>query len=323
MYKFYLLLLFFVLFRRPAEAAKVAAIGGISFPNAYYSPDPPPMADFKTLIVPIKKAGNLIIVEATVDSLEGNFVLDTGAPYLVLNETYFRDAPQIAAQESGGINGSTRSFTTVVHNFNILDLKYSRLTADVTDLSAIENGRGIKILGLLGTRLFAKFAITVDLVKSVLYIQKLDLAGNIPETEKLYHNRSMMSPFKYLNDVIYIKAAINNATRWFAFDSAAETNLLDYESSKKLVKAMQVINRTKVTGIGGTGFEVIYAKFDQLTVGDHVFTQNHVLLTDLEKMGKAYDHTVEGILGYDFFARGVFTINFVKKEFEMYIYNNQ
>ena len=42
-----------------------------------------------------------------------------------------------------------------------------------------------------------------------------------------------------------------------------------------------------------------------------------------KKMGKAYDHTIDGILGYDFFVRGVFSINFVKKEFEMYIYNNQ
>ena len=323
MYKFYLLLLLFILFGHNTDAAKVPVIGGISFPDAYYSPDPPPLADFKTLIVPLKKAGNLIIIEATVDSLEGNFVLDTGAPYLVLNETYFRNSPHLVMGESEGINGPSASFTIVVHNFNILDLKYSRLTADVTDLSAIENGRGIKILGLLGTRLLSKFIVTVDLAKGVLYIQKPDRDGNIPETEKVYHNRSMVAPFRYLNDIIYLKAAVNGTNRWFAFDTGAETNLLDYDRSKNLVKSMQVINRSKVTGVGGTGFEVIYARFDQLVVGDHLFTQNHILLTDLEKMGKAYDHTVEGILGSDFFARGVFTINFVKKEFEMYIYNNQ
>jgi hypothetical protein len=178
-------------------------------------------------------------------------------------------------------------------------------------------------LGLLGTRLFAKFIVTVDLFKGVMYIQKPDRDGNIPETEKIYRNRLMVSPFKCLNDVIYIRGAINGTNRWFAFDTGAETNLLDYDRSKKLVKDMQVISRSKVTGVGGTGFEVIYARFDQLTIGDHLFTQNHILLTDLEKMGKAYNHTVEGILGYDFFARGVFSINFGKKEFEMYIYNNQ
>ncbi|SHM95497.1 Aspartyl protease [Mucilaginibacter sp. OK098] len=286
-------------------------------------PDPEPYADFTTLVVPIKRAGNLIIVEAQVDSLEGNFVLDTGAPGLVLNETYFRYLPNIDDQEAAGINGaSSSSFTTYVRNFKILDLQYSRLTAHVTDLSFIENGRNIKILGLLGTRLFSKFAITVDIFHNVLYIQKLDKNGNIPESERIFHDRLMVSPFKLLNDVIFLKGTINNYTLWFAFDTAAETNLLDYDRTKKMIPSMQVIGRSKLTGVGGSNFEVLYAKFDELTVADHTFTKNRTLITDLEKMGKAYGHTMDGILGYDFFARGIFTINFVKKEFEMYIYNN-
>jgi len=306
------------------SAGKRVTIGNISFKNARVDPDPPPFADFKTLAVPIKRAGNLIIVEAMVDSVEGNFVLDTGAPYLVLNETYFRDAPKIADQESGGINGtSSGSFTTEVHNFKILDLTYSRLTADVTDLSFIENGRGIKILGLLGNRLFTKFALTVDLFRNVLYIQKLDNNGNIPETERIYSDRFMVSPFRYLNDVVFLKGTFENTTFWFAFDSAAETNLLDYRKTKRMQDSMTVINRSKLTGVGGSSFEVIYARFDNLIVGDRKFMKNHVLLTDLEKMGRTYDYKVDGILGYDFFVRGIFTINYVKKEFEMYIYTYQ
>jgi len=299
------------------------AIGNISFKTISNDPDPAPYADFKTLVVPIKRAGNLIIVEAQVDSLEGNFVFDTGAPDLVLNATYFRYLPKIDDQETGGISGTAaESFTTYVHNFKILDLQYSRLTAHVTDLSFIENGRNIKVLGLLGTRLFSKFAVTVDLFKNVLYIQKLDKDGNIPLTERIFHDRLMVSSFMYANDVVFLKGQVNNSTLWFAFDSAAETNLLDYDRSKKLLASMQVIGRSKLTGVGGSKLEVIYAKFDNLTVGDHLFINNRTLITNLEKMGKAYGHSVDGILGYDFFVRGIFTINFVKKEFEMYIYNN-
>jgi len=325
MRRLYFLFLFIICFNS-VSGNKRLAVADITFKNAAYDPgpDPAPYADFKTLVVPIKRAGNLIIVEATVDTLEGNFVLDTGAPYLVLNETYFRDAPRIADQDAAGINGaSSGAFATVVHNFNILDLHYDRLTADVTDLSSIENGRNIKILGLLGTRLFSKFAITVDLFRNVLYIQKLDKNGNIPETERVFRDRFMVSPIRFLNDVVFLKGSVNNKEFWFAFDTAAETNLLDYDKCKKLMDNMEVINRAKVTGVGGSSFEVIYARFDQLIVGDRMFMKNRVLLTDLEKMGKAYGYGVDGILGYDFFVRGIFTINFVKKEFEMYIYTNQ
>lgn len=320
----YLLILFVLSLALQGKCAGKVTIGGISFKHTLVDIDPAPYGDFKTLIVPIKRAGNLIIVEAQVDSLEGNFVFDTGAPYLVLNATYFRDAPQIHEQQAAGINGeAANTFTTVVHNFTILDLHYSKLTADVTDLSGIENGRGLKILGLLGTRLFSKLAVTIDLQNNLLYIHKLDDDGNIPAEEEIFHNPALKTSFKFLDDIIFLKGSINDKGMWFVFDSGAETNLLDYDKSKKIIKKMQILNRSKLTGVGGSSFEVLYARFDKLTVGDQDFMHNRILITNLEKMGKAYDHTIDGILGYDFFARGVFSINFVKKEFEMYIYNNQ
>ncbi|UOE47361.1 aspartyl protease family protein [Mucilaginibacter sp. SMC90] len=307
-----------------AEGGERVTISGLTFKNVKSYPDPSPTGDFKTLVIPIKRAGNLIVIEAQIDTLEGNFVLDTGAPYLVLNETYFRYMPHVAEQESAGVNGyANSSFTTYVRNLNILDLHYPKLRADVTDLSAIENGKGIKILGLLGTRLFADFAITVDLFRNSLYIQKLDENGNIPEAEKVFHDRFMVSPFRMLNDVILMKGTINDNSLWFAFDSAAETSLLDYRRSKKLIPEMEVVSRTKIMGIGGTSIEVIYTRFDNLVVGDRKYMKNRILITNLEKMGNAYGYKIDGVLGYDFFVRGIFTINFVKKEFEMYIYSNQ
>jgi len=304
--------------------ADKATIGGISFAEALAQEDPAPSGDFTTLVVPIKRAGNLIIVEAQVDSVEGNFVLDTGAPYLVLNETYFRDEPHISEKQTGGINGeSDGTFTTEVHDFNILDLHYSRLTADVTDLSAIENGRGMKILGLLGTRLFSRLAITVDLKNNLLYIHKLDSDGNIPADEEVFHNPILTAPILYMNDILFLNGSINNKSVLFVFDSGAETNLMDYGISRKILKSMQIINRSELTGVGGSKFEVLYARSNNLVIGGQVFANNHFLITNLKEMGRAYDHDIDGILGCDFFTRGVFTINFVKKEFEMYIYNNQ
>jgi len=324
MFRVYLLFAFLTFCCLGAAGSGKTTINGITFKNVQPNPDPSPTGDFKTLVIPIKRAGNLIVIEAQIDTLEGNFVLDTGAPYLVLNETYFRDLPHVAEQESAGINGvAGSSFTTYIRNFNILDLHYPRLRADVTDLSSIENSKGIKILGLLGTRLFSDFAITIDLFRNTLYIQKLDENGNIPPAEKVFHDRFMVSPFRILNDVILMKGTVNDNSLWFAFDSAAETSLLDYRRSKKLMPDMEVVSRSKIMGIGGTSIEVIYTRFDNLVVGDRKYMKNRILITNLEKMGNAYGYKIDGVLGYDFFVRGIFTINFVKKEFEMYIYSNQ
>ncbi|RCH55092.1 hypothetical protein DJ568_07830 [Mucilaginibacter hurinus] len=307
-----------------ANAHKVK-VGGAEIDVLYYEPDPDPetYGDFKTLVVPIKRAGNLLIVEAKIDSLTGNFVLDTGAPHLVLNATYFRDMPRISDHQSGGINGEVaNTFKTEVTGFSILDLSYRRLRADVTDLSAIENGRNIKIFGLLGTRMFSKFAITVDIFQNVLYIHKLDETGAIPAAEQVYHDPYLKTSFKLMNDVIFLKGNINSThDMWFAFDTGAEINLMDYRKSKKLAEKMEILSTSKLTGVGNNpSLQIIYARFDNLLVGDRVFMKNRVMLTNLDNMGKAYGHSVDGILGYDFFMRGIFTVNFVKKEFEMYTY---
>ncbi|NCD71763.1 pepsin/retropepsin-like aspartic protease family protein [Mucilaginibacter agri] len=287
--------------------------------------DSDPYGDFKVLTIPIKRAGNLILVEAQVDSVAGNFLLDTGAPYLILNATYFRYLPKITEQDAGGINGRTAgTFTAVVHNFSLgFDLHYDRLVADVTDLSGIENSKQVKILGLLGTRLFAKLAITIDLNKNLLYVHKLDSKGEIIPAERVFNTPTVKITFRYMNDVIFIKGTVSDKSMWFAFDTGAETNMIDYHAPKKIIKSLQVINRSKVTGVGGSSYEIIYARFEKLIIGDYPFISNRVLVSNLENIGKAYGYTVDGILGYDFFARGVFTVNFAKKEFEMYIYNQQ
>ena len=315
-------LLLSVLYWNTGACSDKIDLGGIHIKALNNDPDP--YGDFSTLVVPIKRAGNLIIIEAQIDTLEGNFILDTGAPYLVLNTTYFRDSPKIEEQETGGVNGaSSGTFTTVIKNFSILDLHYSKLTADVTDLSSLENERHIKILGLIGTRLFSKLAITVDLFHNVLYIHKLDENGNIRPGEQLYDHPQLKTSFKFMTDVIYLKGAINNKSMWFAFDTGSEVTLLDYNHSKKILQSMEAINRLKLTGIGGSKFEIINVKLDKMTIGDQVFLNNRILITNLEKMGHFYGQSIDGILGYDFFVRGIFTINFVKKEFEMYIYSNQ
>ncbi len=51
--------------------------------------DPKPQGNFEKLIIPLKRAQNFFLIEARIDTLVGNFILDTGAPQLVLNKTYF------------------------------------------------------------------------------------------------------------------------------------------------------------------------------------------------------------------------------------------
>lgn len=151
--------------------------------SIFYSGDP--CDDFKTLVVPIKRIQNLIVVEAQIDTLIGNFILDTGSPILVLNKTYFRkgwDTNAMAANATGSVTPVMR---TRVKNMAIKELYFENLPADINDLGHIENHRGIKILGLLGVSLFTSFEMVIDVQQGVMYLHRVNKEGRVPEEEKL------------------------------------------------------------------------------------------------------------------------------------------
>jgi len=101
-FRFLIVLSFLFAFRDQAKPVIEASVGKIVFKNAYYA-DPLPTGEFTTIVIPIKRAQNLIVVEAKIDTMQGNFILDTGAPYLVLNQTYFRNALRYGDQEAAGL----------------------------------------------------------------------------------------------------------------------------------------------------------------------------------------------------------------------------
>jgi len=62
-------------------------------PVIQFFPEPIVSSDSVNVTIPFNRAGNLIIIKAIADTTEGNFILDTGAPHLVLNMTYFVAIP--------------------------------------------------------------------------------------------------------------------------------------------------------------------------------------------------------------------------------------
>ena len=52
--------------------------------------DPIIYSDSPSFVIPFTRTGNLILIQAKADTTNGYYVLDTGAPGLVLNLTYFR-----------------------------------------------------------------------------------------------------------------------------------------------------------------------------------------------------------------------------------------
>ena len=286
-------------------------------------PDPIISSDSATCILPFTRAGNLILIAAKVDSITGNFILDTGAPNLVLNITYFRNYPVNVSsdQEQSGISGSSAPrVQTEIDQFSLGPVKYRRVEADMLNLGHIENSKGVKILGLLGLQLFRQFEMIIDYEKSVIYLHLISKKESKTYQSGLLSDTTLYStvPFDITDNKIITKLEIAGKKLRFIIDCGAETNLLDSRLPDKIFENVVIGRRVKLTGANDKKIEALYGDLNNMRIGNQDIGSLPVLITNLEKTCLSYISCTDGILGFDFLSLHKIGFNFVNRK--MYIW---
>lgn len=287
----------------------------IIFPNL---PD-----DSATAVLPFSRAGNLILIQATADTTEGSFILDTGCPHLVLNLTYFRDYPTTFAQdeEKSGMTGAISSvLQTQVKRFSFGGMKSFNLTADLVNLGHIENSKGVKVLGLIGMQLLDKLEMIIDYEKSLIYLHR------IARKESSTYRHEMLSddakyhtiPIELVDNRIMVKSEMAGKKLKLIIDSGSESNVLDSRLPDKVFENISINGRIIIAGAGNSKVEALRGEMNSIRIGTQDITALPVLITNLEKTCFSYGGCVDGILGFDFLSLQKIGFNFVTRK--MYIW---
>jgi hypothetical protein len=279
--------------------------------------------DSSSCIIPFTRAGNLILIKAKADTTEGNFILDTGAPNLVLNITYFRDYPSttITDAEQTSVTGSTPMVVkTQVKKFLLGSQTYSGVEADLVNLGAIENSKGVKILGLLGMELFRQCEMIIDYEKSILYLHWISRKEAATYKHEVLKDTSAYRtfPIDLTDNRIIATTEMGGKKLKLIIDCAAESNILDSRLPNKIFENVVVTGRVKLTGVGNKKVDALYGDLKGLKIGTNEIGNLPVLITNLENTCFAYNGCVDGILGFDFLSLHKIGFNFVKRK--MYIW---
>lgn len=294
----------------------------ITISNSISFIDPKPEGDFTKLTIPLKRVQNLFFIEAKVDTLVGNFILDTGAPNLVLNKTYFNDFRVAEGIASFGITGGgNQVYYKHLDSLVIDKLFYQSIDADLVDLGHLENSRGIKILGLLGANLFFGLEMEIDLQNSVVYLYKLDKAGNRLE-DIIQTKPDMEVPLVIENNIMFLNAMVGDKKLRFCLDTGAESNALSNNINNKVLQHFSLTGRTKLGGSGYQTMEVLNGKLDEFFIGEHLFPDMPFILSDISYLQTVYATNLNGVIGYPFFMRGKVIINTKKNLLSMYFYSS-
>lgn len=276
-----------------------------------------PKGNFDTLKIPLKRADNLLLIEGEVDGVRGNFIYDTGAPGLVLNTAYYRQQAIKKNRSSVGVAGSSAEvYETQVKQLRIKELYFENILVELTELSHIENNKGVKILGLLGNALFEEFIVKIDLRKSVIYIIK---PSKIITKEILTRNTINLN-LSYTNNTIFIPMKIDGKNLNVCFDTGAELMVLDNYLPKSVMKNVQLTKRLNLRGTGGQKIEVWSGKLNKLQLQKYNFTETPIIISSLQQLSEAYGQPLDAIIGFNLLEKGIVEINIRKKQFRLYLY---
>lgn len=274
-----------------------------------------PLGDFQQITLPMKRVGRLFLIEARIGDQTGNFVFDTGASTLVLNLTYFRKDLSVVDEPAGGATGNIGEVCqTRVARLELEELYFENILADVISLGHIENRRGVKILGLLGMKMFRNLEMVVDLNSSELHLFRIDREGNRTSATTDPLKTDLLSTIREVGGVAFIQGTIGGKNLGFCLDTGAESNVLSSTESKKVLNTVAITSRSGLTGTGSDAVEVLFGTMTDFLIRQQPMHPMQTMITDLEALAVAYNYPLSGVLGFDFFQKGIVCINLIKKE---------
>lgn len=278
-----------------------------------------PQGNFDTLKIPLKRAGNLLLLEAEVDGLRGDFILDTGAPGLVLNTAYFRQSAKKKLQQSVGVAGTSNEvYSLDINRLSIKELYYEKISAELTELSHIENSKGVKILGLLGNALFEELIMRIDVRSNSLMLYRTQ-EPKVKVIKNTSPDRIQLT-ISYQNHALFIPMKIEKKSVNVYFDTGAEQMVLDNYLPKSMMKNVNLTKRLNLRGTGGQKLEVWSGSIKEVELQGLYLSNVSVIITSLENLSQAYGQPMDAIIGFPVLERGIVEINYKKKLFNLYLY---
>lgn len=254
--------------------------------------------------VPFELKGGLVFVKVKVNGKPANFILDSGAPILVLH-------PRLAAKaidtlEGKGISGALQLQRVEVPDFEFGTLHQQQVEAITLDLSHLEKITNRPIDGLIGYSTLKDYEVLLDYKNKLLTLFKPDAT----DFHKAVKPKAEMD-FTLQAHIPVVAAKIGTQTLYFGLDTGAEANLIDLRSQNKLSPKDYRKSKTgRVSGANQGQVSVQEAYVNSTFVNGHNYSNMHYVFSDISHMNQGYGLSIDGLLGYPFFSARKISMNY-------------
>ncbi|MCB0705719.1 MAG: aspartyl protease family protein [Saprospiraceae bacterium] len=270
--------------------------------NLYvYSATTPMEVDFEII-------NGLIVIAGAMEGEVGSFILDTGAPGLIVNEKTEAD-PSL---EANGIGGDVAVGQRFVESLQWAGLELEHIHGYAIDMSHLASSIDRNLLGLVGFELLDGYEILLDYSNRKLLFFPL---GSGPDK---FHTPKAVIPFQMQQHLPVVKVKIGNKKYRFGIDCGASVNLIHDRYQEKLAPLVENACCTGfLRGLDGTGEMTSIVTFKDVSIGGEAYNQGEFQWTSFRGIS-GQDLQIDGLLGAGFFVANKVSINY--KDQKIYLW---
>ena len=262
------------------------------------------------IILPFEMAGQLIVIQAEVDGVSGNFILDTGVDYLLLNERFFKGESYSGSFRHlfGESVVKTRSSEVKIDGFRIAPVQ-----SLILDLSAIERDKDIILHGLLGTHLLRKFEVLVNRVDQEVILFPVNHKGSASHQYSLPPDDTLS--FGLNGHLPVLPVTIGGKHLWFGMDTGAEIGMVCRRNSKKLFDGLEMQEQViQIVSFDGKYIPRPLYHFHSVEIDGWDCPDLKAVLVSLKEYNERLrGRWIDGIIGLSVFGSRSFAINLKKR----------
>lgn len=258
------------------------------------------------VVLPFELDRGMIYLAAETDMETGQFLLDTGAPSLVINEEPQPDEESPYTAQSCGATVSIGLKEVTEFSWAGIDLR--DIEAITLDLSHLEEARKASVAGMIGYDLLKNYTLLLN-----YETEELALLRPRPWHKWSEHAPLMRIPFELSDHLPVIEFQYAGQILHLGIDTGAATNLLSNTIILSPSAKNSPIVLAEVQGLDQQISKGERQELQDVTYKDHHFSDEFLLL-DLSHLQDESGKTLDGLLGYPFLSQYVVAIDYRRGE---------
>jgi len=223
--------------------------------------------------IPFQLVDGLIVVEATVNQEKGQYIFDTGSPYLIINGSVDSKDSEISS-----LDYEHFAEDIVVHDFSLANISKRAIGAMKVDASFLKNHVGYEVDGLIGMSALQGYSVFIDYEENKLVF--LNEESSLINQSYMHYRVSSID-YQLLESRPVVNINIGQKLYKMILDSGANANVIHQNSSL------------------ATNDESLFSA-DEIKLNNITITNIDFLQRDLSFVNEAgNDFKIDGILSID------------------------